>query len=357
MPLTRRCLLAGLSCAALGGCEAAGVVPRPGAPGPGRGEAWMEALGPLDDVPAGSRGAFTETFGFAPLPPSRPDGWRVVRPEPPQTVAEFRASRPHRRAAPRERLGLLPLGHFPVDILFGDEFVGIVRSPPLADVAAVLAAFFATPTTLLPAMPVPGDIGGRAVQGHRQYDARALLAAIAPRLPEDAYGLLAMTTVDLFVTAEQQYTFGWSTFHERLGVVSFTRFDPSFFGGLAPEDIVATMLARGLRVAVHEVGHMFGMGHCQAFRCIMNGIAHLDELDETPLQLCPVCLRKLHLVTGLDPHARDRALLGEFERLGLADEARWLRERIGRLTAPRRVVGHESASDRFDAKLVGPPRG
>lgn len=334
MPLTRRRLLAGLSCAALGGCDAdvatqRGVLPRLHGHEPT--EVWRQALGSLDDVPPELRAAFTDPGGFAPLPPSRPDGWRIVRPEPPQTVAEFSGSRPHARAAPRDRLGILPLGHFPVDILFGAEFVGIVRSPPLVDIAAVLAAFFATPADLLPAEPLPGDLAGREVQGHRQYDARALLAAVAPRLPAQAHGLLVLTTVDLFVTPEQEYTFGWSTFYERLGVVSFTRFDPSFFGGPAPDELGATTLGRSLRVAVHEVGHMFGLAHCQAFRCTMNGVAHLDELDELPLHLCPVCLRKLHLVTGLDPHARDRALFGVFERLGLADEARWLGERIRRL--------------------------
>ncbi len=331
MPLTRRRLLAGLSCAALGGCDAVDVVTQPGSHGHEPSDAWRQALGSLEDVSPGLRAAFTDLGGFAPLPPPRPDGWRVVRPEPPQTVAEFRASRPHHRSAPRDRLGLLPLGHFPVDILYGADFVGIVRSPSLVDIAAVVAAFFATPADLLPTEPLPGDLGGREVQGHRQYDARALLAAIAPRLPERAHGLLALTTVDLFAMPEQQYTFGWSTYHDRLGVVSFTRFDPSFFGGVAPDDLGAAILGRGLRVAVHEVGHMFGLAHCQTFRCTMNGIAHLDELDELPLHLCPVCLRKLHLVTGLDPHARDRALLTVFERLGLAGEARWIGERIRRL--------------------------
>lgn len=328
MPLTRRRLLAGLSCAALGGCEpndrpAQAATPEPLAP-------WRRALGPLDDVAPEQRAAFTDPHGFTPLPPSRPDGWRLVRPEPPQSVAEFRATRPHLRAPPRDRLAILPLGHFPVDILWGGDFVGIVRSPPLVDIAALLAAFFATPTDLLPAAPVPEAITSREVQHHRQYDARALLAAIAPRLPPHAHGLLALTTVDLFVTPEQQYAFGWSTLHERLGVASFTRFDPSFFGGAAPEDLAGTMLNRGLRVALHEVGHMFGLAHCQTFRCTMNGIAHLDELDETPLHLCPVCLRKLHLVTGLDPHTRDLALRSQFERLGLSAEARWLAERIER---------------------------
>ena len=101
--------------------------------------------------------------------------------------------------------------------------------------------------------------------------------------------------------------------------------------GEAPADLAGTLLRRSLRVAIHEVGHLFGMGHCQAFCCAMNGVAHLGELDALPLRLCPLCLRKLHLVTGLDPRRRDVALVGVFEALGLAEEAAWQRARARRL--------------------------
>ena len=110
-----------------------------------------------------------------------------------------------------------------------------------------------------------------------------------------------------------------------------SRFWPSFFGGAAPTDLAGAILRRGLRVAVHEVGHLFGLAHCQAFRCVMNGVADLDELDAIPLRLCPLCLRKLHLVTDLDLRARDAELRRVFEDLGLHEEAHWLGERTRRL--------------------------
>lgn len=319
--MSRRRFIAALSCAAACGGEP-----------PEAADAWTSALGDLEDIEPELQVAFTDPGGFLPLPPARAGEWRSVRPEPPQSVAEFRAAGPNVRAAPREKLVLLPRGRFPFEVIVGREFVGLVRSPPLADIAAMLAAFFAASVEVRRAEDLPVDpLPRREVQGHQQIDARALLAALAPQLPGDAYGMLALVNVDLFAERAQQYTFGWSTLQERLAVVSFTRFDPSFFGGAAPDDLAGALLRRSLRVAVHEVGHLFGLAHCQAFRCVMNGVAHLAELDAIPLHLCPVCLRKLHVVTGLDPRRRDAALLAVYERLGLAEEARWTRERRSRL--------------------------
>lgn len=295
-------------------------------------EAWRQALGPLDDVEPALRAAFTDPRDFAPMPPRRPGDWRSVKSERPQTVADFLASAPNQRVAPRDRLALLPLGRFPFDVVVGSEYVGLVRSPPPADIAALLAAFFATPADLMPAAAPPeSGIPWREVQGHRQLDARALLGNVAPRLPDDAYGMLTLVTFDLYASLDQQYAFGWATYQERLATISFARFDPSFFGGSAPADLTGTILRRSVRVAVHEVGHLFGLAHCQAFHCVMNGVADLDELDAIPLRMCPVCLRKLHLVTDLDLRARDAALLQAFEALKLPEEADWLRRRTQRL--------------------------
>ncbi len=329
-------MLAGLPCLALGGCASAGT-PRPTAvamtplhlrsPAP-----WKQGLGPLADVEPALRVAFTEAQGHLLLPPPGPRAWRHLRPEAQQSVAEFRADGPNHRGAPRDRIALLPLGRFPFEVIADGRTVSMVRSPELPAIAAVLAAFFATPVDTLPVEAFPATrIPGRVRAGRSQYDARALLDRAAVRLPEDAHGMLALVNVDLFVFNEQDHAYGWSTLHDRLAVVGFSRLDPGAHGDLALEDASGALLRRGLRVAVHEVGHMFGLGHCQLFRCAMNGIADLEELDATPLRLCPLCLRKLHIVTGLDPRARDAALLRVFTNLGIAEEARWVAERARRL--------------------------
>lgn len=335
---SRRRLVTGLSCIGLGGCasepDLAGgplrVDPSPllvREPAP-----WKVGLGPLDDVAPELRAAFADAAGFELLPPPGPQSWRTLRPEPPQDVADFIVFGPNQRAAPRTRLAILPLGTFPSEVVVDNVFVAVVRSLEPTALAEVLAAFFATPVDVLPARPFPAaSVLARFVGGHVQYDARDLLDRVAGDLPGDAHGMIALVNVDLFVFAEQRFAFGWTTLRDRLGVVGFARTDPSVHGGVAPEPLEAALLRRGLRVAVHEAGHLFGLGHCQAFRCAMNGISDLAELDATPLRLCPLCLRKLHLVTGLDPRARDLELLAVYERLGLVEEAVWLGERARRL--------------------------
>jgi archaemetzincin len=331
-------MFAGLSCLALGGCASAGPPPPSAvamAPFHLRSPApWKQGLGPLEDVEPAVQAAFADAQGHELLPPPGRLGWRRVRPEAPQTVADFRAEGPNRRVAPRDRIALLPLGSFPFEVVADGNFVAMVRTPELSAIAAMLAAFFATPVDVLPVEAFPAArIPLRVKEGRSQYDARAFLSRAAVRLPADAHCMLALVNVDLFVFDDQDYAYGWSTLHNRLGVVGFSRLDADAQAGVAPEEASGVLLRRGLRVAVHETGHMFGLAHCQAFRCAMNGIADLDELDATPLRLCPLCLRKLHIVTELDPRARDAALLGAFTKLGLAEEASWVAERARRLWA------------------------
>lgn len=295
---------------------------------------WKAGLDELEDVEPGLRGAFTDARGFEPLPPPRRGEWRQIRPEPAQTVAEFRASHPNTRTAPRDRIVVLPLGEFPLDMVHdGKRFVGMVRTPELAAISAMLTAFFDTQVDVLPAQAFPvGKIPSRVDDGgYTQYHARELLDRAVRFVPKNAHSFLLLVNVDLYAFDEQRYAFGWSTLYDRIGVVGFSRLDPGAFEGHAPADVPRVVLRRGLRVVVHEVGHMFGLGHCQAFRCLMNGVADREELDATPLRLCPLCLRKLHIVTGLDPRARDEALLRAHAALGLVEEEQWLAERARRL--------------------------
>ena len=41
------------------------------------------------------------------------------------------------------------------------------------------------------------------------------------------------------------------------------------------------------------MGHIFGLSHCNFYECAMNSSSFVSEVDEQPLFLCPICLRKL----------------------------------------------------------------
>ena len=72
-------------------------------------------------------------------------------------------------------------------------------------------------------------------------------------------------------------------------------------------------LRRTVGLAVHETGHVFGMPHCIAWLCRMNGSNNLEECDRRPLEYCPECLPKIWWTCNIDPARRFSRLL-EFAR-------------------------------------------
>lgn len=59
----------------------------------------------------------------------------------------------------------------------------------------------------------------------------------------------------------------------------------------------------------HEIGHIFGIKHCQWLNCVMQGSNHLEESDRRPLDFCPICLRKTQSAVGFKIAERYKALL------------------------------------------------
>src|SRR5207248_11143050 len=121
--------------------------------------------------------------------------------------------------------------------------------------------------------------------------------------------------------------FGEASLKDRVGVYSFARYDPRFFGEDA-SDRAALVLRRSCRVLAHETCHMFGIAHCIYFHCLMNGSNHMAESDARPMHLCPVDLRKLQASIGFDVVVRYRRLLDFHLNAVFRDEAAWLTRRI-----------------------------
>jgi archaemetzincin len=212
----------------------------------------------------------------------------------PQSVADYLRSEPHPITSERRTLVLQPLGHFPFDVVEGEDFVGLVRTPALEELAAVIAAGFGLPVEVLPARPLqPSALASRQRGAITQIDARALLSAVKSDLPPHAYAMLTLVNVDLFAVPEQHYAFGWSLHHGRHGIASFARFDPSFHGGWRPDDLEPTILRRSVRLLGHELAHMFGLTHCNYARCLLGPVDVIEDLDALAVQPCAVCQCKL----------------------------------------------------------------
>ncbi|KAK3559033.1 hypothetical protein QTP86_000038 [Hemibagrus guttatus] len=153
-----------------------------------------------------------------------------------------------------------------------------------------------------------------------QLHAGDLLGFLKKKKPKDAFCIVGITMIDLYPKDSWNFVFGQASLSEGMGVFSFARYDDDFYHRnyagqlkrnvkLKPGDysvfqdcytppINSTLLLRSCKTLTHEIGHIFGIQHCQWLQCVMQGSNHLEESDRRPLDLCPICLRKLHCATG-----------------------------------------------------------
>lgn len=265
------------------------------------------------------RRAFDDAPGFERLTVPKSGEWRAEFNESVQSVEQFERSQRIVPNPERRTIFVLPIGAFPEG-----------GSPPLPVLIDYTQRFFGLPAQLMPALADAGELRarGRMHYGVQQYLSSDLLDALRERVPSDAYGLVGITMHDLFPAPSWNYVFGEARFDERVGVYSFARYDPAFHDQPRTAETPQLILTRSLKVMTHEIGHMFGIAHCTAYRCLMNGTNSLKETDAMPMHLCPVCLRKLHLAVGFLPAERYRTLERFYTERGLPQEAKWVRERL-----------------------------
>lgn len=285
----------------------------------------LAATGPTSDLPEALRRALEPGEDFPPVPAPGPSDWLANHHEPGQTFERFVNSQPSRPSAGRRVLYLQPLGSWEQD-----------EGPPPAQLRQFAAAFFHMDVSVLPALDrAQTRITSRRNPwtGRPQLLTGDILRLLERRLPADAFALLGITMTDLYPDPNWNFVFGQAAPQARVGVYSFARYHPRFYGQAPSGDSRRLMLRRSCRVLAHETAHMFGIEHCIWYRCLMNGSNHLDESDARPLHLCPVDLRKLQWSVGFDPLERYRRLR-EFDRqAGFDDEARWIDARIRHIGA------------------------
>jgi archaemetzincin len=104
--------------------------------------------------------------------------------------------------------------------------------------------------------------------------------------------VLGITDRDLFIPI-LTYVFGEAQLGGRAALVSIARLveDVELIG---PQLLVERLA----KEAVHEVGHAFGLVHCEAERCVMGRSPAVREVDEKSSELCAECRARLHEMNG-----------------------------------------------------------
>ncbi len=289
-------------------------------PGP---DLRRKAIGPTEALPEPVKRSLEPQGQFELIPVPGPDDWLTDHAETGQTFEGFLASRPNTPDKARNIIYLQPLGDFLPN-----------KSPALEKLREFAAGYFQMKVkTLSPLAEAELRFTSRMNPRthNRQVLTQDILSFLQHRVPADAFCLLAITMDDLYPDPKWNFVFGQASLRERVGVYSFARYDPVFYGRRRDKGYEQTLLRRSCKVLVHETGHMFGLAHCIYFSCIMNGSNHLAESDRRPFHLCPVCLHKLYHSIQFDVLNREEDLLRFYRQNQFNDEARWTSDRLAKV--------------------------
>ncbi|XP_043941049.1 archaemetzincin-2 [Protopterus annectens] len=175
-----------------------------------------------------------------------------------------------------------------------------------------------------------------------QIHAGDLLRYLKKKKPRDAFCTVGITLIDLYPQESWNFIFGQASLTEGIGIFSFARYDNDFYSStfkgrlkktqkLTQGDysifqnhytppVTSILLLRSCGTLTHEIGHIFGIQHCQWLQCVMQGSNHLEESDRRPFDLCPICLRKLQCAAGFNLAERYKALLSWIDKSSFSSD-------------------------------------
>lgn len=160
-----------------------------------------------------------------------------------------------------------------------------VRIGLLDDLAAALARTFRVSCHVQAQAAIAADFALDARRG--QYHATQILRRIRDLERDENVRAIGITRLDLFVPI-LTFVFGEAELGGRCAVVSLQRLDERFYGLPSREELLRERL---VKEAVHELGHTFGLRHCEDWRCVMTSSHAVDRLDIKGQDFCRECRR------------------------------------------------------------------
>jgi len=241
----------------------------------------------------------------------KPGEWLAVHQEKGQTFAEFQKVRPAGLGIANKTIYMVAIGPS-----------AEAQEKVMRQTGDFLSIFYGMkvvwleglPEAVIPAEARRNNPSTQVVQFDSIHIVQELLP---PRVPRGAAALVALTATDLWPGNDWNFVFGQGSLGSPTGVVSLFR----LFGDEEGDNL---QLLRTIKIATHETGHLFGIPHCTAYECCMNGCNSLAETDRHPLSFCPECEAKIWLVSGMDPVKRYRELAKFAQEHGFAEaEKQW----------------------------------
>ena len=133
------------------------------------------------------------------------------------------------------------------------------------------------------------DFAWHAARG--QYHSTKILERLGDLANGDHTRLLGVAAVDLFVPIFT-FVFGEAQLAGHCALVSTYRLAEQHYGLPANESKLRERLTKE---AVHELGHTFGLHHCDDWQCVMASSHAVERTDLKSAKFCEECAKRLHI--------------------------------------------------------------
>ncbi|MEF8836081.1 MAG: archaemetzincin family Zn-dependent metalloprotease [Candidatus Thermoplasmatota archaeon] len=125
-----------------------------------------------------------------------------------------------------------------------------------------------------------------------QYRAEVILQYLSSEFASKEGKVLAITSEDLYAKG-LNFIFGQAQKHGKFALISLHRLRPEFWGDEKKRDL---FLDRAVKEAIHELGHSFGLEHCENMRCVMTFSNRIEHTDRKKAEFCEECKEKLETI-------------------------------------------------------------
>ena len=166
-----------------------------------------------------------------------------------------------------------------------NAIIGIVPLGDMADlepniIAAHVAGYLNLEALVLPPLALPS---GTLDRQRLQYNAGKMITALENGPYNDYLKLVGVVSVDIFLPIFT-HVFGEAQLGGKWALVSLSQLRP-------PPAIQSStsLYERVAKIALHEIGHLFNLQHCENTGCLMHFSGGLEDLDRLPIYYCRYC--------------------------------------------------------------------